>query len=266
MASLERNHTSQEPTTPVDDDSFATAVHTAADLLESPLVRPDAESFEVLRTPFGRLGDGGTLAADMTWSNGLSGRIIYAPYDRSDKGRIHVNKHASEPHWNWLNYAGRVSNEELVNRLKADWPAGNDLTNDLADKEGYELYAGLQGSLLSLTPPHWQTERSYRYNEMGIDPAGQLHHDDTTALTVHTYQDGMRRLQVTATQRVDKNGDPLRCRATIDELGMVELRAYLHDLSVDRITEVPIADKQRALGSLTILLDRLVAEKYPLAQ
>ena len=264
MASLELPHASQEPTTPVDDDSFAAAAHYAADLLESPIIPPDAESFEVLRVPFGRFGDGGTLAADMTWSsNALSGRLIYAPRDKNDRGRIHVTRRPIDTGWRWLNYDGTLPNEELASRLRADWPVGHDAFADMDTLGNRTMYVALRDNLLSLTPPHWQTERSYRHDQIEIDLAGGLHHDSTTALAVRTYQDGMRRLQVTATEQVEPGGDVLRCRATADELGTVELRAYQHSSDANRVIELPIVDRYLTLGALSILLDRLVAEKYP---
>ena len=73
----------------------------------------------------------------------------------------------------------------------------------------------------------------------------------------------MRRLQVTATGHIEPGGDILRCRATVDELGMVELRAYQHSSDANRVIEVPIVDRHLTLGSLSIMLDRLTAEKYP---
>ncbi len=264
MASLEIPHTSQEPTTPVDDDSFAAAVHHVAKLLDSPLVTPDATSFEVLRVPFGRFGNDGTLASDMTLSDKvLSGRLIYAPRDPADKGRIHVNRRPLDTHWNWLNYEGEVSNQELTKRLHADWPAnGSPFGYEMAGPSDSELYTTLHDSLLPLAP-YWQTEASYRYDQVEIDPAGGLHHDSTTALAVRDYQDGMRRLQVTATERMEPGGDIVRCRATVDELDMVELRAYQHSSDANRVIEVPIVDRHLTLGSLSIMLDRLTAEKYP---
>lgn len=266
MASLELPSTSQEPTTPVDDDSFAAAVHHVAKLLDSPLVTPDATSFEVLRVPFGRFGNDGTLDSSMTLSdNVLSGRLIYAPHDPTEKGRIHVNvnRRPIDTHWNWLNYEGEVSNQELAKRLHADWPAnGSPFSYGMAATSDSELYTTLHDSLLPLAP-YWQTEASYRYDQIEIDATGGLHHDSTTALTVRDYQDGMRRLQVTATEHIEPGGDILRCRATVDELGMVELRAYQHSSDANRVIEVPIMDRRLTLGSLSIMLNRLTAEKYP---
>jgi len=227
-------------------------------------VQTDATAFEVFRVPFGRFNDNGTLAADMTLSDSaLSGRLIYAPHDPTDKGRIHVNRRPIDSYWNWLNCEGKISNQELVKRLHADWPLNDSpLSYEIAPTSDSELYNTLHNGLLTLAP-YWQTEASYRHDQIEIDPTGHMHHDSTTTLNIRGYQDGMQRLQVTATERMEPGGDILRCRAIVNELGIVELGAYVHNSDANRVTEVPIMDRRLTLGSLSILLDRLTAEKYP---
>ncbi len=254
----------QEPTAAVDDDTFAMAAHHTAEVLDSPLVRPDTEQFEVLRVPFGRFGDGGTLAADMTWAdNTLAGRIIYAPRDKDDKGRIHVSRKPASTSWQWENYDGQVSNAELAERLRADWPPNGSFASVIGEMTDRAFYDTLRPELLRLAP-YWQTGRKYRHHQVVIDPYDRLRHESTTTLSVHTHQDGMRRIQLTTARPQTHGDDPMHCRATIDELGTVNLGAYRQDSQTNRTIEVPVQDRPQTLGALLLLLNRLENEKHPL--
>ncbi len=264
MTSLENFTFSQDGTPLLDDDSFAAAAHRAADILHSPIVTPDAEQFEVMRAPFGRMGDG-TLYANIAWAHELSGHIAYKPlnHDTDTSARIHATKLPGAPHWTWLNFAGNISTADLAKRLDVEWPDEASLMTNSGKLSDHDFYTRSRASLMDLAP-YWQTENSYRHDEMEIDAASQLHHHITTARAVRSLQNGARRLQLTATRPALDSDDPLRCRATVDPLGQVELRAYVHNSFDNRIVEMPIDDRAATLGALTILLDRLVDEKLSL--
>lgn len=265
MASLELPTTSQEPAEPLDDDSFATAVHAVADLLDSPLVQPDATAFEVFRVPFGRFGDNGTLAANMVWGTGrLSGRILYNPNEKEAKGRIHVSRQAVDESWKWENFNDRSTNSELVERLVADWPlAQASLRFRDENVTDEELYGELSQQFTQLAH-RWSSDRSYNHERQNTESNGILRHHGTTIFASRTYQDGLRRLRVTVTEPVLPGNNLLKCRATVDQLGLVEVSAYQYNDERRRNTPIKILDKQRTLGMMLVLLNKLTDEKYPL--
>ena len=122
------------------------------------------------------------------------------------------------------------------------------------------MYEWLNKSLLSLAP-YWRTERSYRHDQIIIEPDGSLHHDSTSVLAARTYQDSLQRLRFTTAIQTDKDAEATLSHATVNEFDAVELHAYRRDSDTNRVTEIAIANRAIALGSMLILLERLMKER-----
>ena len=266
MASLELPHASQEPTTPVDDDSFAAAIRHAVDLLESPIVRQDAKSFELAQVPFGPFKDG-MLFASMTLSEYvLSGELGFRSGRSDGKGDFYVFKTPLTLGWHDEHGMPAVSNAGLRKHLIDEWPFENrllGLTPDAITDSG--LHTFLSDHLLPLSPGS-TVEQSYRHDQMKLE-LGKLRYDSATAITTTTAPTGERKVQLTAALAPSRDGssDPLRCRATVTPGQSVELRVFEHNSSLNGLREIAITDsnKPHVLGAMVLMLDRLTAEKYP---
>ncbi len=264
MASLELPSTSQEPTTPVDDDSFAAAIHHAVDLLESPIVRPDTSTFEFSQLPFGPFKDG-LLAASMTLSDYvLSGRVAFRS-GRSDRvGDLYLFKTPLTPGWHDEDGKPMMSNSDLRERLLAECPfEDKQLAHQVDSMSDSDMHAFLRDYLLPLRPAS-TIKNSYYHSHIARDPGMQTYSSTTTlvATTMPTIGKTIQ-LATALAPSLHNSIDPLHCEATVAHGRPVELHTYRHSSDANRVIELPIVDRYLTLGALSILLDRLVAEKYP---
>ena len=109
-------------------------------MLESPIVRPDAKTFELAQVPFGPFKDG-MLSASMTLSDYvLSGKLGFRSGRSDGKGDFYVFKTPLTSGWHDEHGMRAVSNAGLRKRLIDEWPFENrplGLTPDAITDSGY---------------------------------------------------------------------------------------------------------------------------------